>query len=95
MKKRAYPRVYRSYRPLKFLLKFLLYLLIIVIIGAVVLFFALRRYIRYTPEGTLYLEIPWLGYNVSEPPGDSEAGLESALPEQSGAENTPEGTPEE
>ncbi|HHT16365.1 MAG TPA: hypothetical protein GXZ77_01405 [Papillibacter sp.] len=76
MKKRAYPRVYRSYRPLKILLKILLYLLVVLIIGTVVLFFALRRYIRYTPDNTLYLEIPWLGYNVPETP-EGEAETES------------------
>jgi len=89
MKKRAYPRVYRSYRPLKILLKILLCLVIVFVVGTVVLFFALRRYIRYTPDGTLYLEIPWLGYNVSEPPG-GEAAPEGGVPEEPDTENAPE-----
>lgn len=71
MKKRATPRVYRSHRALKILLKILLSLVILLVVGTVALFFGLRRYIRYTPEDTLYLEIPWLGYNVSAQPEET------------------------
>ena len=77
MKRRATPRVYRSHRALKVLLKILLALVILFIVGTVALFFGLRRYIRYTPEDTLYLEIPWLGYNVSSGPEETAAPPES------------------
>ena len=65
--KRYYPRTYRSRRPLKILLSALLTLFIAVVILLVSLFFGLRRYIVYEPDGTLHLEIPWLSDDASAP----------------------------
>lgn len=64
--KRNYPKTYRSRRPLKIALMAFLSLIAVVIILTVSLFFGLKRYIVYTPDGSLHLEIPWLD--------DSEAG---------------------
>ena len=53
------PRTYRSKRPLKIILTILLSLVIVFVILTVSLFFGLRKYIVYTPDG-LHLDIPWL-----------------------------------
>ena len=53
------PRTYRSKRPLKIILTILLSLVIVFVILMVSLFFGLRKYIVYTPDG-LHLDIPWL-----------------------------------
>jgi hypothetical protein len=58
--KRYYPRTYRSRRPLKIILTAFFTLLLAAVILTVSLFFGLRRYIVYEPNGTLHLEIPWL-----------------------------------
>lgn len=58
--KHSYPRTYRSRRPLKIILTVFLSLVAAAIILTVSLFFGLRQYIVYTPEGSLYLDIPWL-----------------------------------
>lgn len=58
--KRNYPKTYRSRRPLKIFLTVVLSLLAAVIILTVSLFFGLKQYIVYTPDGSLHLEIPWL-----------------------------------
>jgi hypothetical protein len=60
MKRRKYPKTYRSRRPLKIAFTILLCLIIAAIILTVSLFFGLRRYIVYDQEGNLHLEIPWL-----------------------------------
>ena len=64
--KRYYPRTYRSRRPLKVLMTTLLSLVIAVVILMVSLFFGLRRYIVYEPDGSLHLEIPWLSEDATE-----------------------------
>lgn len=58
--KRKYPRTYRSRRPLKIFFTIILSLLIALVILTVSLFFGLKKYIVYTPDGSLHLEIPWL-----------------------------------
>jgi len=35
------------------------------ILLALLVFFGFRRYIVYTPDG-LHLEVPWLGYGITE-----------------------------
>ncbi len=58
--KRGVPKTYRSKRPLKIALTVLISLIVSVLILAVVLFFVLRQYIVYEPDGGLHLDIPWL-----------------------------------
>jgi hypothetical protein len=66
MNRRNAPRTYRSRRPLKIILGLLLSLIIVTVILTASLFFGLRKYIVYTPDG-LHLEIPWL---LEEEPSD-------------------------
>jgi hypothetical protein len=58
--RRSYPRTYNSRRPLKIVLTVLISLIAAAVILTVTLFFSLRKYIVYDPDGTLHLEIPWL-----------------------------------
>jgi hypothetical protein len=58
--RRGYPKTYNSRRPLKIILTVLISLIAVVVILTVSLFFGLRKYIVYDPDGTLHLEIPWL-----------------------------------
>ncbi len=58
--RRGYPKTYNSRRPLKIILTVLVSLIAVVVIVTVTLFFSLRKYIVYDPDGTLHLEIPWL-----------------------------------
>lgn len=67
MKRRNYPKTYRSGRPIKIILKVLLSLVIAAIILTVSLFFGLRQYIVYDQDGTLHLEIPWLEESPTPP----------------------------
>jgi hypothetical protein len=65
--KRNYPRTYRSRRPLKIILTAFVTLVIAAVILTVSLFFGMRRYIVYEPDGSLHLEIPWLADDAGSP----------------------------
>ena len=54
-----YPRTYRSRRPRKIILTVFVSLLLAFVILMITLFFALKKYIVYTPDG-LRLDIPLL-----------------------------------
>jgi hypothetical protein len=58
--KRKYPKTYRSRQPIKVIFTVLISLILAAVILTVSLFFGLKRYIVYTPDGNLHLEIPWL-----------------------------------
>jgi hypothetical protein len=60
MKRRKSPKTYKSRRPLKIFITVFLSLILAFVILTVSLFFGLRRYIVYDPDGGLHLEIPWL-----------------------------------
>ncbi|MDR0838461.1 MAG: hypothetical protein LBN99_02330 [Oscillospiraceae bacterium] len=63
---RYVPRTYKNHRAARFFAKFLIGLVIAAVLLAVSLFFGLRRYVVYTPDG-LRLEISWL--DNTEPDG--------------------------
>ncbi|UOO38073.1 hypothetical protein IZU99_02060 [Oscillospiraceae bacterium CM] len=65
--KRNYPKTYKSHRLLKIVIVVVVSLLLVFVITTVSLFFGLRRYIVYTPDGNLHLEIPWLDETTSAP----------------------------
>jgi hypothetical protein len=54
------PNTYRNRRAARIALAAALSLVLVCLIAAVVLFFGLKRYIVYTQDGRLRLEIPWL-----------------------------------
>jgi hypothetical protein len=56
---RYVPRTYKNHRAARIIARSLVFLLIAALALAVTMFFGLRRYIAYTPDG-LRLEIPWL-----------------------------------
>ena len=55
-------RIYRSFRPGRFVVRLILILLAAVIAFSVIVWFWFKSYIVYTDDG-LYLDIPWL-YDV-------------------------------
>ena len=63
---RYVPNTYKNRRAVRVILKSLLVLVIIVVVFTIALFFGLRRYIVYTPEG-LRLEAPWLEEETPPP----------------------------
>ena len=65
-----YPRTYRSKRPRKVILSILLSLLITFVVLWIILFFALQKYIAYTPDG-LRLDIPLLYEQTTDEPSPS------------------------
>ncbi|MEL4106820.1 hypothetical protein AAFA46_08305 [Oscillospiraceae bacterium WX1] len=65
--KRNYPKTYKSHRPLKIVIVVIVSFLLVFLITTISLFFGLRRYIVYTPDGNLHLEIPWLDETTSAP----------------------------
>ncbi|MDR1065273.1 MAG: hypothetical protein LBL25_02790 [Oscillospiraceae bacterium] len=56
---RYVPRTYKNHRAARLLARALAILLIAAVALAIAMFFSLRQYIVYTPDG-LRLEIPWL-----------------------------------
>lgn len=56
---RYVPNTYKNHRAARAVAKLMTGLVIVVVVIAIALFFGLRRYIVYTPEG-LKLDIPWL-----------------------------------
>ena len=56
---RYVPNTYKNRRAARVVVKLLVGLVIAVVVLTIALFFGLRRYIVYTPEG-LKLEVPWL-----------------------------------
>jgi hypothetical protein len=56
---RYVPGTYKNHRATRLLARFVIFLLLLALVLAVSLFFGLRQYIVYTPDG-LRLEIPWL-----------------------------------
>ena len=56
---RYIPNTYKNRRVARILVRVVVVVVVATVILAVSLFFGLRRYIVYTPEG-LRLEIPWL-----------------------------------
>ena len=64
---RYVPHTYKNRRVTRILLRVVVGVVIATVILAVSLFFGMRRYIVYTPEG-LRLEIPWLQEDSQETP---------------------------
>lgn len=62
---RYIPNTYKNRRVARILVRVVVGVVVAFVILAVSLFFGLRRYIVYTPEG-LRLEIPWLREDVAE-----------------------------
>ena len=56
---RYVPNTYKNNRAARVIAKLLIGLVIVVVVFTIALFFGLRRYIVYTPEG-LRLDVPWL-----------------------------------
>jgi len=62
---RYIPNTYKNRRVRRILIRFVIGVVLAFVVLAVALFFGLRRYIVYTPDG-LRLDIPWL--QETEPP---------------------------
>ncbi|MDR2357021.1 MAG: hypothetical protein LBD92_02905 [Oscillospiraceae bacterium] len=57
---RYVPNTYRNRRAARIALTVALSLVLACVIAAVALFFGLKKYVVYTQDGKLRLEIPWL-----------------------------------
>ena len=62
---RYVPNTYNNHRVARILLRVFACVLVAAVLLAISLFFGLRRYIVYTPEG-LRLDIPWLQEDVED-----------------------------
>ncbi|MDR0446980.1 MAG: hypothetical protein LBH17_08195 [Oscillospiraceae bacterium] len=56
---RYVPRTYKNRRAARIVIRTLVFILLAALVLAVTMFFGLRRYIVYTPDG-LRLELSWL-----------------------------------
>jgi len=65
---RYVPKTYNNKRILRIIIRTFVAVLLAVVVAFIALFFSMRNYIIYNPDGTLKLELPWLTEEQAPPP---------------------------